>query len=160
MDYTTARRNFESFELTDTGELIPNTHPTECIVIGRLANGALVNVQVVGGQQNVTGVSLEVTGSNGALRVENVRGFQNKLDNWISGYQGDEQEFHAIEVPKEYAFLGDMGLDVSVEDLAYNFMAYAEFKRTGREGGMTFVQGVNASRFVERVLKSFAATMG
>lgn len=155
VDYVTTRRNFDAYELVDTGELVPNAHPTECVAIGRLANGALINFQVVGGQQNVTGVSLEVSGSNGALRMENVRGFQNVKDNWVSGYQGDEKEFHAIEVPEEYRFLGDSGLDNSAQDLGYNYMAYADFKKTGKEGGMTFVHGVDAAKFVARVLESF-----
>ena len=155
VDYAAARKNFDEFQVLDTGATIENTHPTECIAIGRLANGALVNFLVVGGQQNVTGVSLEISGSNGALRMENVRGFQNVKDNWVTGYQGDEREFHAIEVPDAYRFLGDSGLDNSAQDLGYNYMAYAEFKKSGKEGGMTFVHGVDAAKFVARVLKSF-----
>lgn len=155
VDYAATRKNFDEFLLTDTGETVHNTHPTECVVVGRLANGALVNYQVVGGQQNVTGVSLEVTGSDGALRMENVRGFQNVKDNWITGYRGDEKEFHAIEVPEEYRFLGDSGLDNSAQDLGYNYVAYAQFKKDGTEGGMTFEHGVDAAKFVARVLESF-----
>ncbi|MBQ9316888.1 MAG: Gfo/Idh/MocA family oxidoreductase [Atopobiaceae bacterium] len=155
VDYAAARKNFDEFDVVDTGAKVENTHPTECVVVGRLANGALVNYQVVGGQQNITGVSLEVSGSDGALRMENVRGFQNVEDNWLSGCRGEERDFHAIEVPEGYRFLGDSGLDNSAQDLGYNYMAYAEFKRTGKEGGMTFAHGVDAARFVARVLEGF-----
>lgn len=153
--YATVRKNFEELDVLDTGAKVENTHPTECVVVGRLEGGALVNYQVVGGQQNITGVSLEVSGSNGALCMENVCGFMNVEDNWLTGCKGEEKDFHLIEVSEGYRFLGDSSLDNPAHDLGDNYMDYAEFKRTSKEGGMTFVHGVDAVRFVARALEGF-----
>ena len=142
------RKNFDSFIVQETGDMIPNMHPTEGIAIGKLENGALYTFSFEGAQHHITGVDLEVTGSRGVLRMKNIRGFQNVDDNTITGFHDDETDFHDLPVPESYRYLKDSGLDNSVQDLAYHFDAYAK-----GEGYTTYEDALKATEFIEENLE-------
>ena len=48
------------------------------MVIGTLAGGGLFSMQVEGAQTHCTGLYLEISGTEGVLRVTNPLAFQNK----------------------------------------------------------------------------------
>lgn len=141
------KRNFKHYIIKETGEKIPNVHPTEGVAIGKLENGAMFEFSFEGAQHHITGVDLEITGSNGVLRMKNIRGFQNVDDNTITGFHDDEQDFGDLPVPESYRYLKDSGLDNSVQDLAYHFDAYAK-----GNGYTTYDDAVKATKFIQDMI--------
>jgi predicted dehydrogenase len=80
-----AKNQFPTTTIMETGEKVPYTTPNEVMVIGTLANGALFSVQLEGGQTHRTGLQIDITGTEGVLRITNPRGFENEHDNSIFG---------------------------------------------------------------------------
>lgn len=72
---------FPFITIEETGEKVPNTSPNEVMVVGTLEGGGLFSVQIEGGQQHRTGLQIDITGTQGVLRVTNARAFENKEDN-------------------------------------------------------------------------------
>ena len=80
---------FPFFTVLETGEQIPNTNPNEVMVIGTLESGGLFSMQVEGAQEHRTGLQIDISGTEGVLRITNPLAFQNKDDNAIEGMNGD-----------------------------------------------------------------------
>jgi predicted dehydrogenase len=108
----------------ESGKTFPTTRPDAVMAIGTLENGALFSVRIEGGQNHRTGLQIDITGSDGVLRVTNERAFQNEGDNVLHGMRGDQDEFVSLPVPAEYRPLADVGLDASQQDVAYLYSAY------------------------------------
>lgn len=102
------------------------------------------------------GPQIDITGTEGVLRVTNERAFQNKHDNVIQGMQGDEDDFVPLPVPADYQPLGDTGLDVSQQDVAYLYRAYAEDRANGTAAN--FADAVRQHEIIDRMFATSAAT--
>ena len=63
------RNQFPLTEGIETGEKVPTTRPDAAMAIGTLENGALFAVQVEGAQPWRTGLLINITGTEGVLRV-------------------------------------------------------------------------------------------
>jgi predicted dehydrogenase len=74
---------FPFITITETGEKIPTTKPDAAMVIGTLESGGLFSIQIEGGQNHRTGLQVDITGTEGVLKVTNPRAFENKEDNSI-----------------------------------------------------------------------------
>jgi hypothetical protein len=48
------------------------------MVIGTLEDGGPFSIRIEGGQQHRTGLQIDITGTNGVLRIMNPRAFENK----------------------------------------------------------------------------------
>jgi len=141
--------------LTDTGEQVPYPVPTEVMVIGTLRRGRLFSIQLEGGQgHRKTGVQIVITGTDGALRITNPRGFENETDNTIEDMTGDATTFTPLDIPREYVTLPENHLDASVRDVAYLYDAYAHDVRNGTSGTSTFTDAVNLHRLIDQVTRS------
>ena len=57
----------------ETGEQIPNTNPNEVMVIGTLKSGGLFSMQVDGAQKHRTGLQIDISGTEGVLRITKPR---------------------------------------------------------------------------------------
>jgi predicted dehydrogenase len=93
---------FPVFTVEETGQTVPNTTPNAAMVIGALEDGGLFSIQIEGGQRHCTGLQIDITGTEGVLRVTNPRAFQNKEDNSIEGVNGDGSSLTPLPVPAEY----------------------------------------------------------
>lgn len=116
---TIVRNQFPISEVVETGEKVPTARPDAAMAIGALENGALFSVLIEGAQHQRTGLQIDVTGTEGLLRVINVLAFQNKEGNAIEGMCREARSFSPLPVPAEYRPLADAGLDVSQQDGAY-----------------------------------------
>jgi len=148
---------FPFFTVVETGEQIPNTNPNEVMVIGTLENGGLFSMQVEGAQKHRTGVQIDISGTEGVLRITNPLAFQNKDDNAIEGMNGDAQTFSPLPVPEKYQQLAKSGLDVSVQDLAYLYSAYASDKVKGTSEASNFRDAVRQHRLIDEIHRKSAA---
>lgn len=151
---------FTFFTVEETGEQIPNTNPNEVMVIGTLEAGGLFSMQIEGGQKHRTGLSIEISGTEGVLRVTNPLAFQNKDDNAIQGMNGGETSFSPMPIPDEYETLATSGLDVSAQDLAYLYAAYANDIANGTSEASNFSDAVRQHHLIDDIYKTSKTTFG
>lgn len=137
--------------IAETGETIPYTAPNEVMVIGTLPGGGLFSVQLEGGQTLRTGLQIDITGTEGALRITNARGFQNAEDNTVSGMAKNSETFEVLPVPAEYTSLAVGHLDASAQDVAYLYAAYAKDKATGSTEVTDFEDALRQHRLIDRI---------
>ncbi len=91
--------------IAEIGEKVPYTSPNEVMVIGTLTDGGLFSVQLEGGQKHRTGLQIDITGTEGVLRITNARGFENKDDNAIAIMRNGVETFEPLTVMRFYPFL-------------------------------------------------------
>ncbi|WP_250486241.1 Gfo/Idh/MocA family protein [Caballeronia sp. GaOx3] len=137
--------------IAETGEKLQYTPPNEVMVIGTLQGGGLFSIQLEGGQVHRTGLQIDITGTEGALRVTNPRGFQNTEDNEIAGMTNGAETFVPLPVPPEYASLRVTPLDASAQDVAYLYAAYAGDKKNGTANATSFEDAVRQHDLIDRI---------
>ncbi|GAA4811143.1 Gfo/Idh/MocA family oxidoreductase [Streptomyces ziwulingensis] len=150
------RTQFPEITIEETGESVPNANPDEVMAIGTLDNGGLFSVQLESGQKIRTGLQIDITGTDGFLRLTNPRAFQNTEDNTLHGADGDSDThtLAALPVPEEYRSLPDTSLDVSVQDLAHLYAAFARDKADGTTEASTFADAVDQHHLIDRIQQS------
>lgn len=142
--------------IAETGEKVPYSSPNEVMVIGTLAGGGLFSVQLEGGQKHRTGLQIDITGTEGVLRITNARGFENKDDNAIAVMRNGVEAFENLPVPAEYASLPVSHLDASSQDVAYLYAAYARDKATGSNKATTFDDALRQHQLIDQITASSA----
>lgn len=145
---------FPFFTVLETGEQIPNTNPNEAMVIGTLEGGGLFSMQVEGAQKHRTGLQIDISGTEGVLRITNPLAFQNKNDNAIEGMEGDATTFSPLPIPDKYESLAKSGLDVSAQDLAYLYAAYASDKKDGTSEASNFKDAVRQHHLIDEIYRT------
>jgi predicted dehydrogenase len=120
-----------------------------------LEYGGLFCIQIKGGQQHCTGLQIDITGTEGVLRITNLRAFENK----------DEQPRRRNEcrgvVPNsssgavKYHSLPEVShLDASVQDVAYLYAAYAHDKKNGTSEASNFKDAVLQHHLLDEIVKT------
>ena len=142
---------FPELTLSRTGQSFPNETPDCVMVIGTLINGALFEVQIEGGKLHQSGLQIDITGTSGDLRVTNPRSFGTKQDNLIEGSQGDGGEWHVLATPERYHTIPDSALDVSVQDLAQLYAAFAKDRASGSSHARSFSNAVAMHRIIDAI---------
>jgi predicted dehydrogenase len=142
---------FPATTIVETGEQVPNTNPHEVMIIGTLENGGLFSVQLEGAQARRTGLQIDITGMDGVLRITNPRAFENEHDNTVSGMRGADTELALLPIPDKYEALARSGLDVSSQDAAYLYSAYARDRATGTSEASDFRDAVALHRMIDQV---------
>jgi predicted dehydrogenase len=140
--------------IAETGEKVPYTSANEVMVSGALEGGALFSIQLEGGQTHRTGLQIDITGTEGALRITNPRGFENKDDNTIEGMNKGADAFVVLPVPAEYASLPVSHLDASSQDVAYLYAAHAQDKVTGTSNAPSFDDALRQHRLIDRITEA------
>jgi len=138
----------------ETGEKIPNTNPNEVMVIGTLEGGGLFSLQIEGAQKHRTGLQIDITGTEGVLRITNPLAFQNKEDNTVEGMNGHASSFSPLPIPDEYESLAKSHLDVSAQDMAYLYAAYASDKKNGTSEASNFRDAVWQHHLIDEIYKT------
>ena len=121
---------------------------------GTLEGGGLFSMQVEGGQTHRTGLHIEISGTEGVLRITNPLAFQNKQDNAIEGMNGAARTFAPLPIPDQYETLTNTGLDVSALDLAYLYAAYASDKSNCTFEASNFQDAVRQHRLIDEIYRT------
>jgi hypothetical protein len=111
----------------------------------------LFSVQMEGGQKFPTGLQIDITGTEGVLRITNDRAFENTEDNTVHGVNtgsGNGPALAVLPVPEEYRSLPDASLDESVQDLAHLYAAFARDKAHGTTEATTFADAVTQHHLI------------
>lgn len=143
--------------IKETGEQIPYAAANEVLVIGTFPSGGTFTLQLEGGQRHPTGLQIEITGTDGVLRILNPRGFQNVDDGQVYGMKDGATAFVELPVPGRYNSLPVTHLDASAQDVAYLYDAYARSKTNGDSDVTTFEDALRMHRLLDRVVESSAA---
>jgi len=146
------QNQFPTTAIVETGEQVPNSSADEVVVIGALQQTGLFAIQIEGAQTHRTGLQIDITGTDGVLRITNPRAFQNKQDNTLEGMRDGATTFAPLPVPDEYAPLGSPDLDVSSLDTAYLYAAYARDRATGTSDASNFHDAVRLHQMIDRVI--------
>ncbi len=149
-----AVNQFPVTTVAQTGEKVPYTSPNEVMVIGTLPGGSLFSIQLEGGQKHRTGLQIDITGTEGVLRITNARGFENKDDNSVAVMRNGVEIFEKLPVPVEYEFLPVSHLDASSQDVAYLYAAYTRYKTTGYNDSTTFDDAVRQHQLIDQITAS------
>lgn len=92
-----------------------------------------------------------------SFKVACPRAFQNKDDNAIAGMTGNATEFTPLPIPDSYESLERSGLDVSSQDTAYLYSAYARDRATGSTTAANFHDAVTLHHMIDRVTATSTA---
>ena len=143
---------FPFFTVMETDEKVPNRTPNAAMVIGTLKDGGLFSIQTEGSQKFRTGLHLDITGTDGVLRITNPLAFENKHDNKIEGMNGDATFFSQLPIPVKYESSNISHLDACVQDVAYIYAAYARDRRYGTSEAPDFRDAVIQHQFIDKIV--------
>jgi predicted dehydrogenase len=142
---------FPELTLTATGQSFPNQTPDSVMAIGTLKSGALFEIQIEGGKLNQYGLQIDITGTSGDLKITNSRSFVTKQDNVIEGAQGEGGGWQVLPTPARYRKIPESDLDVSVQDLAQLYAAFARDRATGTASARNFADAVAMHRIIDSI---------
>jgi predicted dehydrogenase len=124
------------------------------MVIGTLEGGGLFSVQLEGAQRHRTGLQIDITGTDGVLRITNPRGFENRDDNTVMGMTHRAESFSPLPVPAKYQTFAKNDLDASVQDVAYLYATYARDLQDGTSQVTDFRDAVRMHHLIDRITTS------
>lgn len=96
-------------------------------------------------------------GTEGVVRITNERAFQNKDDNTLEGVNGDASTFTPLPISDQYETLAKSDLDVSSQDTAYLYSAYARERATGSREASDVHHAVRLHQMIDLVSASSSA---
>jgi predicted dehydrogenase len=142
---------FPELALSATGQSFPNETPDAVMAIGTLQSGALFQIQIEGGKQNRSGLQIDITGTTDDLKVWNEKSFVTQHHDVIEGAQGEGGSWRELKVPDRYHTIPASSLDVSVQDLAQLYAAFAHDRITGGKSAPDFVDAVAMHRLIDAI---------
>jgi predicted dehydrogenase len=142
---------FPMLTLASTGKEFANETPDAFMVMGRLASGALFQIQIEGGKQNLSGLQIEITGTQGDLKVLNEKAFVTKHHDVIEAALGDRGAWASLLLPCSTKLVPRSNLDVSVQDLAQLYAAFESDRHTGVTTARTFADAVELHRLIDAI---------
>ena len=151
------QNQFPFITIPETGQKVPTTRPDAAMVIGTLENGALFSIQIEGAQPHRTGLQIDITGTEGVLRITNLLAFENKEDNHIEGANGDQSSLSPLPVPAAYRSLPVSHLDASVQDVAYLYAAYTRDRKEGTTEASNFKDAVRQHQLIDQMVETSEA---
>lgn len=149
-----AQNQFPVITVEETGEQVPNQNPDEVAIVGTLGRGGLFSVQIEGAQQHQTGLQIEITGTEGVLRLSNELAFQNPDDNTVEGVTGSGTTSEVLPVPAQYRIVSTSSLDESVIDVAHLYATYARDKAEGTHEAPDFGDAVRMHQLIDQITRT------
>jgi predicted dehydrogenase len=144
------KTQFPEVTLSD-GSNHQNETPDAVMVTGTLDNGAMFQIHLEGGKLNQMGLQIEITGTDGDLEVSNKRAFVTKHHDTVRGAQDDARPWMEIEIPDHLRLVPPSDLDVSVQDLAQLYAAFARDRATGTKSVRDFKDAVEMHRLIDAI---------
>jgi len=147
---------FKEVTLKETGVTLPHKAPDQVVLAGRFPNGAILSVHLESGKRNNYGLQLDITGSEGDLRISNGTSFGESA-NVIELAIGDAQPLEIVEIPAEYEWLPPSQLGASVLELANLYAAHAYDVQHGTHRAPTFVDAVRMHELMDQIVAADTA---
>jgi predicted dehydrogenase len=154
---TIVRTQFPELTLSATGKTFSNETPDGVMVIGELRSGALFQIQIEGGKQNHSGLQIDITGTAGDLKIWNEKSFVTKHHDILEGGQGEGGTWSELRIPDRYLTIPPSSLDVSVQDLAQLYAAFARDRITGGKSARDFSDAVAMHHLIDAINQGSAS---
>jgi predicted dehydrogenase len=149
---------FPSVTIRETGLSIPTSTPDQFVLAGMLDGNAVLSVHIEGGKRNGSGVQIDITGTEGDLRIANVSAFGDAGDDYeILGAHGDKLPLERLAVPASYHRLPESALPSSVLELGELYWAFAHDVANGAHTAPTFADAVRMHDLIDRAQASYAS---
>ncbi|WP_243041246.1 Gfo/Idh/MocA family protein [Dyella sedimenti] len=146
---------FPEVTITETGEVFHTSSPDQLVLIGTLADGAVLTVHIEGGKRNGSGVQIDITGDQGDLRITNTSAFGGVGDDYrVEGVHGDKLPLKALPVPASYRRLPASELPSAVLELAELYAAHADDIAHGTHTAPTFEDAVRMHELLDAAAES------
>ncbi|MBN3766593.1 Gfo/Idh/MocA family oxidoreductase [Burkholderia sp. Ac-20365] len=147
---------FPSVTIRETGASMPTSTPDQLVLAGMLNDHAVVSVHIEGGKRNGSGVQIDITGTEGDLRITNESAFGDVGDDYaIFGAHGDRQPLERLHVPQSYLRLPESGLPSAVLELAELYWEYAHDVANGTHAAPSFADAVQMHDLIDSAQRSF-----
>jgi predicted dehydrogenase len=147
--------HFPTVTIAETGEAVPTTNPDELVMIGRMGDDAALSVQVEGGKRNGTGVQIDITGTQGDLRITNGSAFGDVGDDYrVFGSQGEREALQPLPIPASYQILPPSDLPSAVLELGEVYAAHAHAIATGEGGAPGFSDALRLHNLFDAIRRS------
>lgn len=144
---------FKEVTLIETGETLKHTLADQVVLSGAFANGAVLSAHLEAGKRNNYGMQLDLTGSEGDLKIWNTTSFGDAF-NIIEGAQGDSQPMKVLPVPDIYNWLPESDLGGSQLELANLYAAYARDVQDGTRLAPTFADALVMHDLMDKIAAS------
>jgi predicted dehydrogenase len=148
-----AMNQFPQVTIEETGARVTNTSLEQLVAIGRLGSMGVFTAHIEGGKYHGTGVSIDITGTDGDLRITNGNAFGDQ-DYIIEGAQAGDARLAVLPVPARFNAMPPSGLPPAVAELGQLYAAHA---RDVAEGTCTAPDFADALR-LHRLFDAFFAT--
>ncbi|PTY01119.1 oxidoreductase [Verrucomicrobia bacterium LW23] len=145
---------FTHITIAETDEVIASDAPNELILSGILPGNVALTLHVEGGKRNGFGMQLDITGTEGDLRMSNSAAFHNREDNRIEGAQGEGRPLEPMPVPAEYHWLPASGMPASALELANVYTGWLADRNDGGTRTPTFADAVRLHRLLDLIASS------
>jgi predicted dehydrogenase len=147
---------FKEITLKESGVTLPHSAPDQVVLAGRFPNGAVLSVHLESGKRNNYGLQLDITGSEGDLRISNATSFGDSA-NVIEMAVGDAQPLRVLQIPAEFEWLPPSELGASVLELANLYAAHAHDVQHGTGRAPTFADAVRMHELMDQIVTSDVA---
>jgi len=148
-----ANRRETTLNVTN-GETLPLTSEDQVAFIATLANGTILSTHYRGGMSKGTGLSFEINGTKGDLRLTAIGGHAQIFDVLILGATGGEPALVPLDIPPKY-----FSTPITSGPAANVAELYAQFARDLREGTKIcpdFDDAVRRHQMIEAIERSAA----
>ena len=150
-----AVNHFPKVTIIETGEEIETTNPDEFVLAATLPGGAVVSAHFEGGKRNGSGVQIDLTGTEGDIRITNTSSFGDVGDDYIvTGAHGDNLPLGPLSVPAQYDSLPQGGLPSAVMELAHIYAAFARDLANGTKTAPDFRDAVRMHKLIDAAMES------
>jgi predicted dehydrogenase len=150
-----AVNHFPKITIIETGEVVETTNADEFVLTGTLPNNAVVTAHFEGGKRNGSGVQIDITGTEGDIRITNNSAFGDVGDDYIvTGAHGNSLPLGPLPVPSSYDDLPKAGLPSAVMELAHNYAVFADDLAQGTHQAPTFRDAVRLHNLIETATES------
>jgi predicted dehydrogenase len=139
----------------NSGESLRLTSEDQVAFIATLTNGTILSAHYRGGMSKGTGLSLEINGTKGDLRLTAIGGHAQIFDLSLLGATGEEQAVAPLEIPAKY-----FPTSITSGPAANVAAVYAQFARDLREGTKLcpdFDDAVRRHKMIDAIERSSAS---
>jgi predicted dehydrogenase len=147
---------FPLVTVVETGEKVANTSLEQLVAIGRIGDNGAFSAHVEGGKYHGTSVQIEITGTDGDLRITNGNAF-GELNYTIEGAKANDTALEVMPVPPELDWIPPSSLAPSVAELGQLYAAYARDLCEGTQVAPTFEDALRLHRLFDTLTASMAS---
>jgi predicted dehydrogenase len=146
---------FPKVTIIETGEVIATSNADEFVIVGTLPGSAVVTSHFEAGKRNGSGVQIDITGTEGDIRITNPSAFGGPGDDYVMvGAHGDKLPLESLRIPEKYSGLPPSNLPSSIVELAHNYAAMVQDRNKGTHTAPNFRDAARVHKLIDAAMES------